>query len=163
MWKGSRIHSLRLRSHERKSPPPLRGVWQDSHHSPRRSKTQPKEKTQMNPTEYQKRTELTNIYRKAVSELVKHAEAVEPALRLSYLGMGLCSEAGEVAGLLKKSLRDGGWDREKLVKELGDVMWYISQICNETGIDLGIVMGLNIIKLNERKEKGTLKGSGDNR
>ena len=117
----------------------------------------------MNPTEYQKRTELTNIYRKAISELVKHAEAVEPALRLSYLGMGLCSEAGEVAGLLKKSLRDGGWDREKLVKELGDVMWYISQICNETGIDLGIVMGLNIIKLNERKEKGTLKGSGDNR
>jgi NTP pyrophosphatase (non-canonical NTP hydrolase) len=50
-----------------------------------------------------------------------------------------------------------------MINEIGDLMWYISQLCNETGLDLEGIIEQNIIKLRDRKTSGTLQGSGDDR
>lgn len=87
---------------------------------------------------------------------------------LTYPVLGLCGEAGEVAEKIKKIMRDKGGlildeDREALIKELGDVLWYISAICGELGIELEEVAYKNLIKLQKRKETNTIQGSGDDR
>lgn len=85
-----------------------------------------------------------------------------------YLALGLCSEAGEVAGKVKKIIRDtdGTIDAMRayeIAKELGDVCWYIAQLSEFIGWDFQDVIDLNVVKLSERKEKDTIGGSGDNR
>lgn len=80
---------------------------------------------------------------------------------LEYLGLGLVSEAGEVAGKLKKRIRDGAMSVDDLVAEMGDVYWYMSRLCEEIGVAPGTVLRRNADKLLSRKERGTLRGSGD--
>lgn len=83
-----------------------------------------------------------------------------------YTIMGLCSEAGEVAGKFKKFLRDGtSWEdlTKDMSKELGDVLWYVDRIADEFNLDLSDILAGNIEKLQARKEANTLTGSGDNR
>lgn len=85
-----------------------------------------------------------------------------------YPTLGLANEAGEVAGKIKKIFRDragqiGEADREALKGELGDVLWYLSQICTELGLSLEEVADANIKKLFSRLERGAIKGDGDNR
>lgn len=87
---------------------------------------------------------------------------------LCYTVLGLNGEAGEVAEKMKKLIRDknGIIDdsfKEALIKECGDVLWYISQVCEELGIQLNDVAMTNIEKLFDRKDRGVLNGSGDNR
>ena len=53
--------------------------------------------------------------------------------RLSYLGLGLAGEAGEVAEHIKKLLRDDWLDKAGLVEELGDVIYYWACLCAATG------------------------------
>ena len=53
--------------------------------------------------------------------------------RLSYLGLGLAGEAGEVAGEIKKLLRDGKLDQAALIDELGDVVYYWACLCVASG------------------------------
>jgi hypothetical protein len=48
---------------------------------------------------------------------------------LAYLGIGLASEAGELAGVIKTLLRDGSWDAEAAADELGDVAYYFARLC----------------------------------
>jgi len=92
----------------------------------------------------------------------------ETLLRSAYLAGKLNGEAGEVAEEVFKALRDdlGIFTTERLVqimKELGDVMWYVSQLCNELGLSLDDVMQLNLAKLQARKGLGKLQGSGSDR
>lgn len=87
---------------------------------------------------------------------------------LSYCALGLNGEAGEVAEKIKKMLRDddGKLSEEKrgeVKKELGDVMWYLSQMCRLCDTTMEEVAQMNIDKLYSRMERGKLKGSGDNR
>lgn len=87
---------------------------------------------------------------------------------LMYAALGLNGEAGEVAEQAKKAMRDDGGQitperKENIIKELGDTMWYISQIASECGIALEEVADRNIQKLRDRKARGVLQGSGDNR
>lgn len=90
-------------------------------------------------------------------------------LGLTYAVLGLANEAGEVAGKLKKVMRDNDFDteseffRESMKSELGDVLWYLAAVCSELDIELGDVAVTNLQKLYSRKERGALKGSGDNR
>ena len=78
--------------------------------------------------------------------------------------LGLVGEAGEVAEKLKKSLRDGNkLDIAGLKLELGDVLYYIAVTANHIGSDLQEIAEINMEKLNSRKERGVLQGSGDNR
>jgi len=85
-----------------------------------------------------------------------------------YPTLGLVNEAGEVAGKVKKIFRDKGGtisdeDRQELKLELGDVLWYMAQICTELGISLDDVAEANIEKLRSRLERGTIQGEGDHR
>ena len=87
---------------------------------------------------------------------------------LNYPTLGLCSEAGEVAGKVKKVMRDFGGVvspemKENLKAELGDVLWYISNCCDELGLDLDAVAEANIAKLAARMQQNKIHGSGDNR
>lgn len=92
------------------------------------------------------------------------ATAIYPdSVAIEYLALGLVSEAGEVAGKVKKALRDGTWDTDAVADELGDVLWYLSQLCTEMDIYLSDVAKMNLDKLKDRMERGTLKGSGDKR
>lgn len=82
-----------------------------------------------------------------------------------YLAMGLCSEAGEVAGKVKKKIRDGEPEnyKEALAGELGDVFWYLAVLTDRAGLRLSDLAFDNLNKLYKRKINNTLQGSGDNR
>ena len=82
---------------------------------------------------------------------------------LEYLALGLTSEAGEVAGKVKKLIRDGKGDKKAIASEIGDVLWYCAMLARETEVPLNDIMKENLKKLHSRKERGTLKGSGDDR
>ncbi len=69
--------------------------------------------------------------------------------------MGLCGEAGEVIDLVKKHLyHQHPLDREKLVKELGDVAWYLAEAAYAIDMDLETVLSRNIEKLKARYPEG---------
>lgn len=85
-----------------------------------------------------------------------------------YPTLGLAGEAGEVAEKIKKVIRDkcGVVDdatRGDVKKELGDVLWYITQLATELGLSLDDVAESNIKKLYDRMDRGVLQGNGDNR
>ena len=88
---------------------------------------------------------------------------------LEYLALGLTSEAGEVAGKVKKLIRDGedveGFEMKKIAisHEIGDVLWYCAMMAKEVGVPLNTIMQENLEKLHSRKERGKLSGDGDNR
>ena len=83
---------------------------------------------------------------------------------MNYYFLGLVEEAGEVAGLRKRFLRDEGEiDRNQLVKELGDVLWYIALIAKRSNITFEEVGVTNIQKLLDRKTRGVIRGNGDAR
>jgi NTP pyrophosphatase (non-canonical NTP hydrolase) len=52
---------------------------------------------------------------------------------------------------------------EEIVKELGDVLWYLAAMADELGTTLNHVAEVNLEKLRDRKERGVIKSSGDNR
>lgn len=69
--------------------------------------------------------------------------------------LGIAGEAGEVADIIKKySFHGHEMDKDDLAKELGDVLWYLSNIANEVGIDLERIAMLNIEKLQKRYPNG---------
>jgi NTP pyrophosphatase (non-canonical NTP hydrolase) len=85
-----------------------------------------------------------------------------------YPVLGLSGEAGEISEKIKKIFRDkkgeiSSEDKEMLKLELGDVLWYLTQIASELKVDLEEVAQKNIAKLYSRMERGKLGGSGDKR
>ena len=86
---------------------------------------------------------------------------------LMYLIPGLAAEAGEVAGVYAKFLRDANRDlypiKEDLMKELGDCLWFVSSIAKLYNVKLSAVAQMNIEKLEGRFQRGTIGGSGDDR
>lgn len=83
-------------------------------------------------------------------------------LRLCYTVMGLAGEAGEVANKAKKILRDGK-DFHTIRDELGDTLYYVSAVATELCLSLSNVAHSLTVKLFSRKDRGVLKGDGDNR
>ena len=89
---------------------------------------------------------------------------------LEYCVLGLTSEAGEVAGKLKKYIRDDDTSlplsnkrHDELVSELGDVLWYVAMIAKELNVSLNEVALNNISKLEDRQQRDVISGDGDNR
>lgn len=87
---------------------------------------------------------------------------------LNYGGLGLASEAGEVAGKLKRVIRDHDNEitpemKETLKKELGDVLWYVNFLAVQLGFELDEVAQANLTKLKDRQLRSTIQGEGDNR
>ena len=83
--------------------------------------------------------------------------------QLAVMSLGLPGEVGEVVEILKKRLRDGTFDRDHLCKELGDVAYYWARLCVAFGMQPSEVLAANVEKLEGRLQRGTLRGSGDNR
>ena len=87
---------------------------------------------------------------------------------LYYPTLGLAGEAGEVCEKIKKVMRDqkGHFTEqnvEEIAKELGDVLWYVAAIATELNMSLAAIAEDNMVKLQDRQDRGVLKGSGDNR
>ena len=120
----------------------------------------------MNANGYQNAALATAIFLDSIAKLKR--EELETSLKLAYCGLGLAGEAGEVADKIKKAIRDkGGVESlkgdESLMKELGDVTWYLAVISNLVGFGFSDVMKTNLDKLASRHERGTVKGEGDDR
>lgn len=104
--------------------------------------------------EYQKKARSTAIYPE------RH--------KIIYPSLGLCGESGEVAEKIKKVLRDnyGRFDdnkKKEIAIELGDTLWYMSNLASDLGYTMEEIAEMNINKLQLRMKNGKLKGNGDNR
>jgi NTP pyrophosphatase (non-canonical NTP hydrolase) len=100
--------------------------------------------------QYQKGAEKTAVYP------TKHA--------LEYLTLGLSSEVGELNGKVAKYYRkDGVYPRAEVLDELGDVLWFVSELARVHNTTLQVLAEKNLSKLADRQERGVLKGNGDNR
>jgi NTP pyrophosphatase (non-canonical NTP hydrolase) len=88
----------------------------------------------------------------------------EGETRLVENALGLVGEAGEVAEKVKKLLRDNTKvEAKEIIKELGDVAFYLTALANYFDGSLAEVLEGNMDKLNSRQARGVLGGSGDNR
>lgn len=101
-------------------------------------------------------------YQIAAKEFAKYPKEYA----LQYATLGLVGEAGEVANKVKKIYRDNGGEltdevRVAIAAELGDVLWYVADICGQIGYRLDDVCLQNIQKLDGRRKAGTISGSGD--
>lgn len=92
--------------------------------------------------------------------------------KVIYPALGITGEAGEVSDKIKKLIRDKGYkgglieddkDREDIALELGDVLWYVAILANDINYTLEQIAMMNYKKLQKRKEKGKICGSGDHR
>lgn len=104
---------------------------------------------------YQEKARSTAIYPDLGSNII-------------YPTLGLSGEAGEISEKVKKVMRDDGGvltdpKREAIALELGDVLWYVSQLAAEIDFSLEDIAQKNLDKLFSRKDRGVLGGSGDQR
>jgi NTP pyrophosphatase (non-canonical NTP hydrolase) len=87
-----------------------------------------------------------------------------PTADMDYLLLGFVGEVGEFYSPIAKAIRDDTEiDDVLLKKELGDCLWFLATIAAELGLTLNDVAKANIDKLQSRKLRGTLKGSGNER
>lgn len=126
---------------------------------------------------------MLNLYQQLATRCAFYPGAGTP-LGLAYVALKMNGEAGEFAEHVGKAMRDDeffdvkkvdGYDtiwhaqsltperHALLVKEVGDVLWYLSAACNELGISLSDAAAANLEKLADRAERGSLQGSGDAR
>jgi NTP pyrophosphatase (non-canonical NTP hydrolase) len=109
---------------------------------------------------YQRATARTAIY--------PSADTPRSYEGMSYCALGLAGEAGEIADKVKKIARDNAGTvtataRGQLAAELGDLLWYVAQFATQIGFDLDAIAAGNLAKLEDRRARGVLQGSGDNR
>lgn len=88
--------------------------------------------------------------------------------QLMYVTLGIAGEAGEIAEKIKKIMRndDGVVSDEKrddIKKEIGDVLWYLSQLARILDIPFSEVADANLAKLADRAARGVIKSTGDSR
>lgn len=81
---------------------------------------------------------------------------------------GLVGESGEFAEKLKKIYRDkdgklSDEDKQEMIKELGDVLWYLSAVLHYLDVPFDDLAAANLEKVLSRKTRGALRGDGDNR
>jgi NTP pyrophosphatase (non-canonical NTP hydrolase) len=120
--------------------------------------------------DYQEKANSLAVYLDGLKE--KYSEYKIPKelwnlFGVSYASLGL-GEVGEIQNRVKKIIRDSNGEitdetRETIIKELGDVLWYVAAMCMELNIPMDYVAQKNLNKLFSRRDRGVLHGSGDNR
>lgn len=110
----------------------------------------------MNFNDYQKSALTTAIFNQ------------DPLMDKTIWAMGISGEAGELLDKWKKivAYKDGNInkeDKEQIIKEKGDVLWYVALFAHSLGVSLEEVVDVNLKKLADRKKRGVTKGEGDNR
>jgi NTP pyrophosphatase (non-canonical NTP hydrolase) len=111
--------------------------------------------------EYQKQAFSTDSFKRKLPVPV-----TDPAYIAQILG--LVGESGEIAEKYKKIIRNkngelSAEDQRELIKELGDVMWYVAVLAKYLEADLETVARQNLSKLADRKGRGVINSKGDNR
>lgn len=103
-------------------------------------------------------------------QLRAHSTAKYPIIGhpIVYPTLGLAGESGEFADKIKKIFRDHDGKispelRAQLVKELGDILWYVAECAFQLKVTLEDVAAVNLDKLADRKERDMISGSGDER
>lgn len=80
--------------------------------------------------------------------------------RIIYPLSGLATEGGECGAFVEKFLRRGGDyqyvidNTSKMIDEVGDIMFYVTKFCNDTGVTLERLMKYNMEKLIDRQKNG---------
>lgn len=117
---------------------------------------------------YQACAEKTAIYNKdarvfypALGLTGEVGEFIEKVLQMS-------AHAGKVANQVKKIIRDDDSEcnvsrMDEIAKELGGVLWYLSAIATDLGLDLGVIAQENLDILASRQKRGVIQGDGDDR
>lgn len=85
---------------------------------------------------------------------------------INYPYFALVEEVGEFCGKIAKNMRgdrDAAETQELMKKEVGDILWNLSEICSINGWDLGEIAQGNLDKLESRKQRDVIKGDGDTR
>ena len=95
---------------------------------------------------------LANTYQslsaRTINKNLKNEENLMHALH------GLAGEVGEIHSIFQKKYQGHVVDREHLIKEMGDLLWFIAELCTAIGCDMESVMKTNIKKLKERYPEG---------
>lgn len=126
----------------------------------------------MNFSEYQKKAHETAIYPTDIGlfDVTGYDMGSYPLIELKWIypALGLAGESGELLNKLKKVIRDQNGEIYPsniidLMNEIGDLLWYISEICSVFDFDLDMIARHNILKLAKRAKDNKIKGSGDNR
>jgi NTP pyrophosphatase (non-canonical NTP hydrolase) len=128
----------------------------------------------MNPLEYQKLASRTECDQDKACERMEEVYPADPTstgqrdlllpVRLNHAVLGMAGEVGELAGALEKWLYYGrALDRENLIEEMGDLLWYVAQLCNAIAVDMSTVMEANIAKLRARYPEKYSDSSSANR
>lgn len=108
-------------------------------------------------------------YQKRVGKLAQYPNI---GTNLLYPALGIGGESGEVVDKIKKLWRNRGitsgkdldlTTRTEIVKEAGDVLWYLQQLATELGVPFSLLAEVNVLKLEDRTARGVVKGEGDNR
>jgi NTP pyrophosphatase (non-canonical NTP hydrolase) len=103
-----------------------------------------------------------NEYQKAVRRTINNDLSIKD--QILNFSLGLSGEVGEVIDLIKKEFFQGHKrNNDKLKDEIGDVFWYLVNLCNELGYDIETVLDMNIEKLNKRYPNGFQKEDSENR
>ena len=111
-----------------------------------------------------------NKYQKQAEQFDLFTQEKHKASDLAFMAkvLGLVGEAGETAEKFKKILRDKSGeiseeDKLEILKELGDVLWFVAAICEDMDYTMDECAEAVVKKLQARKKAGTLQGSGDDR
>lgn len=105
-------------------------------------------------------------------DAIQTASYPDRGKNMVYPALGLAGEAGETAEKVKKFWRNLGMinanelnaeQKLTVIKEMGDVMWYLAALADELSVDLSFVARMNIDKLRDRQARGVVKSEGDNR
>lgn len=104
----------------------------------------------------------------AISTLTKDHAYGDTTAEMMAQVLGLVGESGEVAEKYKKILRDKSGkiseeDKQEILKELGDILWYVNAVAHLLNSNIAEVAESNLQKVLSRKERGVTKGTGDNR
>ncbi|MBR2795471.1 nucleoside triphosphate pyrophosphohydrolase family protein [Candidatus Saccharibacteria bacterium] len=116
--------------------------------------------------EYQRKAATTDLDADSLGEVMRKRNF--NTVGFLDKALGVAGEAGEFADKVKKILRDkkGAFtdeDKDAIIKELGDVLWYVALVSLYLDVPLSRVAELNIEKLASRAKRNTLTGEGDER
>ena len=84
------------------------------------------------------------------ADFCKHSARYPMHKEKEYLMIGLMNEAGEVGGAFKKEIRDRIDNTDLIIDEMGDVLWYLTRLCDVYNIKISDLMLNNIDKLFQR-------------
>ena len=112
-------------------------------------------------------TDFTQSKARYNADVFYHVEGNLHHAPWTYPVHALAEEAGEVNGKIAKFVRKFGTDREELremvAKELGDVLYQVSETARQFKLTMQDIVDINVEKLNDREERGVLVGEGDSR